>query len=217
MKNVTPTPTPYKRATPTPTPKNTEKTVKVNDNKLIVNVHTTDGTVLPGCSVTLTTVTKGIDLTKIVKSSKSGGKSFDFKKNQISFKNTNEDTILTQLPDGTYRLHENLVPAGYEMAYDIWFKVADGKICDMDGKVIKNSTVILVNPKLAGNGREDDHNNPEYPEEQKTTNKVKSPQTEDSLTKMDNFVLILGTSIIAVLMLMVIVLLIKDRKRAKRQ
>jgi len=46
----------------------------------------------------------------------------------VSWTSTDKDNVLSELPDGIYRLTEVTAPDGYKVAEDMYFKVDDGKV-----------------------------------------------------------------------------------------
>ncbi|MBR1471594.1 MAG: hypothetical protein IJ600_08135, partial [Lachnospiraceae bacterium] len=62
--------------------------------------------------------------------------------NSISYTSGTAKSTLTGLPDGTYTLHEDTAPAGYEVASDIIFKIENGAVTvtDQEGKNITTET-----------------------------------------------------------------------------
>ena len=146
---------------------------------------------------------------QVVISGKSGGTDFNLSKTSISWTSTTQPAILKNLPNGTYRLHEDCAPANYEIASDIWFKMVSGVICDMEGNPIPDGKLVMIDHVLTDPSSADTEN-PEYQEEKKKPNsKVQSPQTSE-----DETVLYIG-GFIVVLMLAVGIYLIADQRRSK--
>ena len=74
---------------------------------------------------------------------------------KISFKSGSKDTVLHNLPDGTYKMHEVAAPDGYLVATDITFTVENGAVVasgtsveaaviDAQGNVTKNAKVTML-------------------------------------------------------------------------
>ena len=169
--------------------------------------QTVTGEELPGARLTLTTYTKGNNLFQIAISGESGGTDFSVNKTSVSWTSTDKPAILKNLPNGTYRLHESGAPAGYDYASDIWFKLVDGVLCDMQGNPVPNGSIVMID--LERKGTPDDENaKPEQPELSKKPNsKVKSPQTSESRT-------ILGIGSVALLLaLTAAAVLLADERR----
>ena len=173
--------------------------------------QTVTGGELAGARLTLTTYTKDNNLMQVVISGKSGGKDFALTRSTISWTSTTEPAILKNLPNGTYRLHEDCAPANYDIASDIWFKMVAGVLCDMDGNPIPNGSVVMIDHELTDPGSID-NTTPDYGEDKKSPNsKVKSPQTSEDIT-----VLYIGAAILMLALLIAIVLL-ADLRRDKEK
>ena len=173
--------------------------------------QTVTGGELAGARLTLTTYTKDNNLMQVVISGKSGGKDFALTRSTISWTSTTEPAILKNLPNGTYRLHEDCAPANYDIASDIWFKMVAGVLCDMDGNPIPNGSVVMIDHELTDPGSID-NTTPDYGEDKKSPNsKVKSPQTSEDMT-----VLYIGAAILMLALLIAIVLL-ADLRRDKEK
>ena len=65
----------------------------------------------------------------------------------IRFESGTEATIIKNLIDGTYTLHEVAAPRDYDKASDITFVVDNGKVMDSDGNELSDNTVIMVDNK----------------------------------------------------------------------
>lgn len=74
---------------------------------------------------------------------------------KISFKSGTKDTVLHNLPDGTYKMHEVVAPDGYLVATDITFTVENGAVVasgtsvkaavtDEQGNVTNNAKVTML-------------------------------------------------------------------------
>lgn len=172
--------------------------------------ETASGSELPGARLTLTTYTKNNNLTQIIISGESGGEDFSVSHTTVSWTSTNKMVILKNMPNGTYRLHEDCAPAGYDIASDIWFTMQNGVLCDMEGNPIPNGILVMVDSTLTDPGAPD--NNPGYQEDKKTPNgKVKSPQTSEEHT-----ILYVG-AFAALLMLLIGAYLILDLRSEKKR
>lgn len=169
--------------------------------------QTVTGGELPGARLTLTTYTKDNNLMQVVISGKSGGTDFTLTKSTISWTSTTSPAILKNLPNGTYRLHEDCAPANYDVASDIWFKMVAGVLCDMEGNPIPNGSVVMIDHELTDPGSVD-NTTPDYGEDKKSSNsKVKSPQTSEDMT-----VVYIGEAILALILAIVIWLIVDQRR-----
>ena len=92
------------------------------------------------------------DLSKVTRTSASGGKDFKVSSKKISWTSTTKPLILEGLPDGTYTLHEDDAPAGYEIAEDITFKMIKNIVCDINGNPLNDAKVIMVDKAKTGSG-----------------------------------------------------------------
>ena len=62
---------------------------------------------------------------------------------QLKWISGSESTFIRNLPDGTYLLHENAAPDGYETATDIIFTIADGKLAGNE-----SDTVVMIDRRV---------------------------------------------------------------------
>ena len=227
----TPTPTHYRRPTPTAKPtqsvnvgyvtpgvntgigtgegSDAGRGIATGDRNGVFSKETVTGAELPGAELTLTTYTKNNDLTSVSVASTSGGEKFTISRTTITWTSTTKPAVLMNLPNGTYRLHEDCAPANFNIASDIWFKVVNGCLCDMEGNVIPEGTIVMIDTELTDPGTVD-HTDPGYQADRKSPNsKIKSPQTSEEQT-----VLYIG-GFIMLLVLALVMYLIVDAKRAK--
>ena len=170
--------------------------------------QTVTGKELPGAKLTLTTYTKGKDLSRTVVADNSGGTDFSVKKTSISWTSTDKPAILKGLPDGTYRLHEDGAPAGYSYASDIWFKIVNGVPCDTDGVPISSGSIVMVDRELA-EGQSNEAAEEHEENKKKPNSKVKSPQTSESMT------ILFIVAIALILALTAGAVLLSGRRRSK--
>ncbi|SEG37547.1 pilin isopeptide linkage domain-containing protein, partial [Eubacterium ruminantium] len=55
-----------------------------------------------------------------------------------------EETLINNLPNGTYTLKETDVPGGYEQAEEITFVIKNGKVFDADNKEIDANKIVML-------------------------------------------------------------------------
>lgn len=128
--------------------------------------------------MSLTCYTAGRDLSNIKRQKNSGGTDYKTSKGMISWTSTDKMVVLENLPNGTYKLHENSAPENYNLAADIWFKLVDGIMYDMDDVPFPNGIIVMIDTSVTDPGEEPEE--PDYPHE--TPNGVESPQTSDDVT-----------------------------------
>ena len=182
------------------------------DNRQIqFSKETASGSELPGARLTLSTYTKDNNLYQIIISGESGGEDFSLSHTTVSWTSTDKMVILKNMPNGTYRLHEDCAPAGYDIASDIWFTMQNGVLCDMEGNPIPNGILVMVDSTLTDPGAPD--NNPGYQEDKKVPNsKVKSPQTSE-----DHTILFVGAFAMILIVLIGAYLLLDLLREKKRE
>lgn len=188
VKIGTPTPTPYRRPTATPKPKGAsvndrlgEANFPTGDGHGVFSKQTTAGAELEGAELTLTCYTAGIDLSKITRTAESGGANYRATKNMITWTSTAERTVLQDLPNGTYRLHEDCAPANYDCAADIYFTMYNGVICDINGIPFPDGVLVMVDTSLTDPGHTTVRANVSNPPIKNALSaEVRSPQTSES-------------------------------------
>lgn len=151
---ATPTPVPYRRPSPTPKPVTPENPDEPKTGHGIFSKVTEKNQELEGARLTLTAYTDGIDLSDIKRASNSGGTDYVASKNTITWTSTASRTILEDLPNGTYRLHEDCAPANYDVAFDIYFRMKGGVICDMDGNPVPDGVLVMIDTSLTDPGHQ---------------------------------------------------------------
>ena len=151
---ATPTPVPYRRPSPTPKPVTPENPDEPKTGHGIFSKVTEKNQELEGARLTLTAYTDGIDLSDIKRASNSGGTDYVASKNTITWTSTASRTILEDLPNGTYRLHEDCAPANYNVAFDIYFRMKGGVICDMDGNPVPDGVLVMIDTSLTDPGHQ---------------------------------------------------------------
>ena len=151
---ATPTPMPYRRPSPTPKPVTPENPDEPKTGHGIFSKVTEKNQELEGARLTLTAYTDGIDLSDIKRASNSGGTDYVASKNTITWTSTASRTILEDLPNGTYRLHEDCAPANYDVAFDIYFRMKGGVICDMDGNPVPDGVLVMIDTSLTDPGHQ---------------------------------------------------------------
>ena len=151
---ATPTPVPYRRPSPTPKPVTPENPDEPKTGHGIFSKVTEKNQELEGARLTLTAYTDGIDLSDIKRASNSGGTDYVASKNTITWTSTASRTILEDLPNGTYRLHEDCAPANYDVAFDIYFRMSGGVICDMDGNPVPDGVLVMIDTSLTDPGHQ---------------------------------------------------------------
>ncbi|MBR5712757.1 MAG: choice-of-anchor A family protein [Lachnospiraceae bacterium] len=166
---VSPSPTPYRRPTATPTPVNGNGSVSGEEptggngeglgagtfaetGHGVFSKRTTEGQELEGAQLTLTCYTEGIDLSGITRTEDSGGQQYKATKNRITWVSTSKRTVLQDLPNGTYRLHEDCAPANYNVAYDIFFKMYNGTMCDIYGNPLPDGVLVMIDTSITDPG-----------------------------------------------------------------
>ena len=177
---ATPTPVPYRRPSPTPKPVTPENPDEPKTGHGIFSKVTEKNQELEGARLTLTAYTDGIDLSDIKRASNSGGTDYVASKNTITWTSTASRTILEDLPNGTYRLHEDCAPANYNVAFDIYFRMSGGVICDMDGNPVPDGVLVMIDTSLTDPGHQVAKNSdiPDIPVKVGTgKGVVRSPQT----------------------------------------
>ena len=118
---------------------------------------TEDGKELAGATIQLTCNDPSVDLSMVTMREGSGGTDFLATKTKISWVSTDKRVLLTGLPDGTYKMTENLAPFGYNYSDDISFIMKNGRMYDMNNNmitVIKMVDTAMSDPytgKLIGN------------------------------------------------------------------
>ena len=65
-----------------------------------------------------------------------GGKNVTVVDGKITFTSTSTPVVIENLPAGTYTMHENAAPAGYELASDITFTVKNDGTVTVDGDTV---------------------------------------------------------------------------------
>lgn len=92
-------------------------------------------------------------------------------------------TLISNLPDGTYTLHEVNAPDGYEFATDITFTIKDGVL---EGEAVVNgNTVVMVDEaetKASGNGNGSSNNGSNSSSSGSSSNKNTSSSSGSSST-----------------------------------
>lgn len=151
---ATPTPVPYRRPSPTPKPVTPENPDEPKTGHGVFSKVTEKNQELEGARLTLTAYTDGIDLSDIKRASNSGGTDYVASKNTITWTSTASRTILEDLPNGTYRLHEDCAPANYNVAFDIYFRMKGGVICDMDGNPVPDGVLVMIDTSLTDPGHQ---------------------------------------------------------------
>jgi len=167
---ATPTPTPYRRPTPTvssDTGRNTATGVEGNtgngtgtpDGEIVPKTghgvfskRTETGQELDGARLSLTCYTDGIDLSGIKRAKESGGRDYTATTNRIEWTSTTQRTVLTDLPNGVYRLHEDCAPANYNVAYDMFFRMVNGVMCDLDGNPLPDGVLVMIDTSITDPG-----------------------------------------------------------------
>ena len=89
---------------------------------------------LEGAEIRITCADINTDLT--VASVAGGAQDVSITNTLISFRSGNSPAVITDLPDGTYTMHEEAAPSGYEVATDITFVIENG--------VVQSGTNITV-------------------------------------------------------------------------
>ena len=103
---------------------------------------------IAGATLTLT----GVDFTgKAVQFTESGvtfgdGAKFVSDGNALTFISGTTPTLVNNLPDGTYVLHEVAAPNGYEVATDITFTIEGGKLSGEVG--VTSTTVTMIDEMI---------------------------------------------------------------------
>ena len=174
---ATPTPVPYRRPSPTPKPVTLENPDEPKTGHGIFSKVTEKNQELEGARLTLTAYTDGIDLSDIKRASNSGGTDYVASKNTITWTSTASRTILEDLPNGTYRLHEDCAPANYDVAFDIYFRMKGGVICDMDGNPVPDGVLVMIDTSLTDPGHQVAKNSDIPVKEGTGKGVVRSPQT----------------------------------------
>ncbi len=96
-------------------------------------------TELPGAVLTLTNNDTKVDISDNTVKLGDGAKRIDSYSGQgIQFISGKTPTTIKNLPDGTYTLHENTAPLGYNVSTDIEFTIKDGKV--LSGTSVKAAT-----------------------------------------------------------------------------
>ncbi|MCR5614581.1 MAG: DUF5979 domain-containing protein, partial [Saccharofermentans sp.] len=106
----------------------------------ISKVITGTGTELKGAKLTLTgKLDNGNDVV-FKKDQFSGASDAQYVSDgdSLTFISGSDTSIIMDLPDGTYTLHEEVAPSGYAVATDITFTITDGVV---SGTTVKTSTV----------------------------------------------------------------------------
>ena len=190
---ATPTPVPYRRPTPTPKPATPKNPDEPQTGHGIFSKVTEKNQELEGARLTLTAFTEGVDLSDIKRASNSGGTDYVASKNTITWTSTSSRTILEDLPNGTYRLHEDCAPANYDVAFDIYFRMSGGVICDMDGNPVPDGVLVMIDTSLTDPGHQMAKNS-EIPVKEGTgKGVVRSPQTgEQAATGNFSWILLLA-------------------------
>ena len=190
VKVGTPTPTPYRRPTATPKPKGGSVNDRLGEAKFpagdghgVFSKQTTAGAELEGAELSLTCYTPGIDLSRITRTAESGGANYRATKTQITWTSTSERTVLQDLPNGTYRLHEDCAPANYDCASDIYFTMYNGVICDINGIPFPDGVLVMIDTSLTDPGHTEVRANVSNPPVKNALSaEVRSPQTSESGT-----------------------------------
>ena len=190
VKVGTPTPTPYRRPTATPRPKGGSVNDRLGEAKFpagdghgVFSKQTTAGAELEGAELSLTCYTPGIDLSRITRTAESGGANYRATKTQITWTSTSERTVLQDLPNGTYRLHEDCAPANYDCASDIYFTMYNGVICDINGIPFPDGVLVMIDTSLTDPGHTEVRANVSNPPVKNALSaEVRSPQTSESGT-----------------------------------
>ncbi|MCR5466118.1 MAG: choice-of-anchor A family protein [Lachnospiraceae bacterium] len=187
---ATPTPVPYRRPSPTPKPVTPENPDEPKTGHGIFSKVTEKNQELEGARLTLTAYTDGIDLSDIKRASTSGGTDYVASKNTITWTSTASRTILEDLPNGTYRLHEDCAPANYNVAFDIYFRMKGGVICDMDGNPVPDGVLVMIDTSLTDPGHQVAKSSDIPVKEGTGKGVVRSPQTGEQ-TNAGNLVWLL--------------------------
>jgi len=113
------------------------------------------GDEIPGASIVVTPVSTDVKPFKkedIKISDKSGGENLVITDKEITWISTDKPVVLSGLPDGTYKMHEEAAPNGYVLATDIVFTISNGEasadIKDVTSGLVKSENgenfVIMV-------------------------------------------------------------------------
>lgn len=153
------------------------------DGHGVFSKQTTAGAELEGAELSLTCYTPGIDLSRITRTAESGGANYRATKTQITWTSTSERTVLQDLPNGTYRLHEDCAPANYDCASDIYFTMYNGVICDINGIPFPDGVLVMIDTSLTDPGHTEVRANVSNPPVKNALSaEVRSPQTSESGT-----------------------------------
>ena len=221
-KVTTPTPTPYRRPTATPKPVREIgseidwKSVPEGYGHGVFSKQTTAGEELEGAILTLTCFTEGIDLSKITRTEESGGKNYKATRNKITWTSTTTRTVLQDLPNGLYRLHEDCSPANYDVASDIFFRMNGGVICDINGNPFPDGVLVMIDASLTDPGHSGVSGSAVVPPVKNALgSEIRSPQTSEggAVESSVLWAILLGT--VAVVMLG-IGLQLTGKKRAEK-
>ena len=226
---TTPSPTPYRRPTATPTPVGRSDEVSIRrgtdgdvsgdtygeegqKGRGVFSKETVDGSELAGALLMLTSVNRENDLSKITRTKESGGRDYKPTRNRITWTSTEEPTVLQDLPNGVYRLHENCAPAGYDVASDMYFRMIDGVICDLDGVPFRNGVLVMVDTTLADPGHASSQQAQIPPAKNAAGSQVHSPQTSERNPMAPVF-----TALAAAILLIGIGVIITISKKEKKR
>ena len=221
-KVTTPTPTPYRRPTATPKPVREIgseidwKSVPEGYGHGVFSKQTTAGEELEGAILTLTCFTEGIDLSKITRTEESGGKDYKATRNKITWTSTTTRTVLQDLPNGLYRLHEDCSPANYDVASDIFFRMNGGVICDINGNPFPDGVLVMIDASLTDPGHSGVSGSAVVPPVKNALgSEIRSPQTSDGGAVESSVLWAILLGIVAVVMLG-IGLQLTGKKRAEK-
>ena len=226
---TTPSPTPYRRPTATPTPVGQSDDISIRrgadgdasgdtygeegqNGRGVFSKETVDGSELAGALLMLTSVNRENDLSKITRTKESGGRDYKPTRNRITWTSTEEPTVLQDLPNGVYRLHENCAPAGYDVASDMYFRMIDGVICDLDGVPFKNGVLVMVDTTLSDPGHSSSQQAQVPPAKNAAGSQVHSPQTSEQTPAAPVF-----AALVVMILLTGIGVIITISKKAKKR
>ncbi|MCR5086704.1 MAG: choice-of-anchor A family protein [Lachnospiraceae bacterium] len=226
---TTPSPTPYRRPTATPTPVGQSDDISIRrgadgdasgdtygeegqNGRGVFSKETVDGSELAGALLMLTSVNRENDLSKITRTKESGGRDYKPTRNRITWTSTEEPTVLQDLPNGVYRLHENCAPAGYDVASDMYFRMIDGVICDLDGVPFKNGVLVMVDTTLSDPGYSSSQQAQVPPAKNAAGSQVHSPQTSEQIPAAP----VLAALVVMILLTGIGVIITISKKEKKR-
>lgn len=182
----------------------------------VFSKQTTAGEELEGAILTLTCFTEGIDLSKITRTEESGGKDYKATRNKITWTSTTTRTVLQDLPNGLYRLHEDCSPANYDVASDIFFRMNGGVICDINGNPFPDGVLVMIDASLTDPGHSGVSGSAVVPPVKNALgSEIRSPQTSEGGAVESSVLWAILLGIVAVVMLG-IGLQLTGKKRAEK-